>query len=91
MAKNSGRKNAASATADGGGGGAKVTSFTSRKSLNDEPGMWEGGVVPVHYSSRLGAEGDSDDEDRYDPYARDKLHGKYWRTLQTIKPVRMTK
>ena len=41
----------------------------------------------VPSSSRLGTEGVDD----YDSYARDALHGKYWRSLQQLKPIRFTK
>uniref|UniRef100_H2XYS4 ABC transmembrane type-1 domain-containing protein n=2 Tax=Ciona intestinalis TaxID=7719 RepID=H2XYS4_CIOIN len=29
--------------------------------------------------------------EKEDPYERDKLHSKYWRSLQSLKPVRLTK
>ena len=53
--------------------------------------IWEGDVeLPFQTESRLGAE-DEDNYDPYDAYDRDKLHGKYWRTLQSLKPIRLTK
>ena len=42
------------------------------------------GEAPVYHSTPLHS-------DESDPYAKDAKHSKYWRSTQTLKPIRFPK
>lgn len=63
-------------------GEKKETMITSFSSRHRDVGLWEAGGV--EHETRIGSEEE-------DPYARDQLHGKYWRSMQLLKPMRLSK